>query len=546
MTVKRKMMFLSLALIVLFAVIGSLQYRAVGEVADEWEMLQTAAIKKQSYLLEIVSQFGYGGCIHNFKNHVLRGDKKYVARFDNNKSKMDEAFAKYAKLSQTPEELKALKIAKGVAVQYEKAITISKTMHDKGSSPAEIDQVVKIDDGPAFQAFETLRSNMEKTAEEATTLMNSTLRSFYTLLFVMALCMALFFLLFFVVQSGVSRKVNALHKATEDIGRGDRVDAASIMGSDEFGAIGSSLVGMSRIIREVVDKMTGQADTLSSATKTLTTISEHVTNGTREAAGQTGDIAASAVEMSEGMNTVSMATQEAFTSVNYVSTAIEELLDSVGDEARQTQKAQEITNHAVSLAVSSSEKVNALGVAAAEITKVTEVITEISEQTNLLALNATIEAARAGDAGKGFAVVANEIKELAKQTAEATGEIKNNISSIQQSTNETVEEITRMSDVIREGDEVVTAIAQAVQEQSATSSEISQYVAKASEGIGEVTESVEHTSATTSNITETINNTSGVVEKLAGSGGELQHVLGSMSEQIVVLKDLIEKLQGEK
>jgi hypothetical protein len=38
------------------------------------------------------------------------------------------------------------------------------------------------------------------------------------------------------------------------------------------------------------------------------------------------------------------------------------------------------------------------------------------------ALNATIEAAWAGDAGKGFAVVAGEVKELASQTANATGE----------------------------------------------------------------------------------------------------------------------------
>jgi methyl-accepting chemotaxis protein len=69
-----------------------------------------------------------------------------------------------------------------------------------------------------------------------------------------------------------------------------------------------------------------------------------------------------------------------------------------------------------------------------EISKVTETITEISEQTNLLALNATIEAARAGEAGKGFAVVANEIKELAKQTSDATQEIKRKIESVQAST----------------------------------------------------------------------------------------------------------------
>ena len=55
-----------------------------------------------------------------------------------------------------------------------------------------------------------------------------------------------------------------------------------------------------------------------------------------------------------------------------------------------------------------------------EITKVINIINDISEQTQLLALNASIEAARAGEEGKGFSIVASEISKLANESQQAT------------------------------------------------------------------------------------------------------------------------------
>jgi methyl-accepting chemotaxis protein len=65
-------------------------------------------------------------------------------------------------------------------------------------------------------------------------------------------------------------------------------------------------------------------------------------------------------------------------------------------------------------------RLGAVGIALAQVAKVSGSIEAIAKQTNLLALNATIEAARAGAAGKGFAVVASEVKSLAEATRQAT------------------------------------------------------------------------------------------------------------------------------
>lgn len=81
--------------------------------------------------------------------------------------------------------------------------------------------------------------------------------------------------------------------------------------------------------------------------------------------------------------------------------------------------------------------------------KVVDLIAKIAGQTNLLALNATIEAARAGEQGRGFAVVASEVKNLSKQTSEATDTIRTQIAQLNASFADVLGSVSKSKETIQ-------------------------------------------------------------------------------------------------
>ncbi len=75
---------------------------------------------------------------------------------------------------------------------------------------------------------------------------------------------------------------------------------------------------------------------------------------------------------------------------------------------------------------------------------------------------------RAGEAGKGFAVVAGEVKELAQETAKATGDIVGQVQAIQEAVARASEEIAGIAEVVGRISDYQTTVAGAVEEQTAT------------------------------------------------------------------------------
>jgi len=189
-----------------------------------------------------------------------------------------------------------------------------------------------------------------------------------------------------------------------------------------------------------------------------------------------------------------------------------------------------ISEQATEQAHTISEQMQKLGHAAQEIGHVTETITNISAQTKLLALNATIEAARAGTAGKGFAVVANEIKELARQTAEATEDIKARITGIQNSTGVAVTEIGQITTVIKDVGTIVTSIAAAIEEQATVTRDVASNIAQASGGVHDANDRVSQTAQVSTSIAREIAGVNSAVAEIQQGGENVEASAADLSK----------------
>jgi methyl-accepting chemotaxis protein len=269
---------------------------------------------------------------------------------------------------------------------------------------------------------------------------------------------------------------------------------------DEIGLLSKAMQQMAVSLRETVKDITESIHVLSSSSVALSDNSRRMSRDSRETSEKAHTVAAAAEQMTSNVTSVAASMEQTATNLSNVSANTERMTGTIGEIAASSEKARRITDEATRQAVDITVQMNQLGQAACEIGKVTETITEISSQTNLLALNATIEAARAGSAGKGFAVVANEIKELARQTAEATEDIKARIEGVQTSASGGIAEIEKISKVISDVNQIVSAIALAIDEQASATKEIARNIGEASGGVKDVNVRVAEASQATREI----------------------------------------------
>jgi len=292
--------------------------------------------------------------------------------------------------------------------------------------------------------------------------------------------------------------------------------------TDELGELASASQTMSDNLRRLLGGISSGAHTLASAATELSAISRQTASGTASMADRAHSVAAAAEQASSNTLSIAAGMEQSSSNLSSVASATEQMSATVGDISANTGKARAISEQASGQAQTITDQMQRLGQAAQEIGHVTETITNISAQTNLLALNATIEAARAGSAGKGFAVVANEIKELARQTAEATEDIKARIAGIQGSTGSAISDIGQITAVIKDVGGIVASIAAAIEEQATVTRDVAGNIAQASVGVQEANERVSQTAEVSRSIARDIAGVNAAVTDIRLGGEQVQ------------------------
>ena len=153
---------------------------------------------------------------------------------------------------------------------------------------------------------------------------------------------------------------------------------------------------------------------------------------------------------------------------------IEQLSESISAIAAAASQQASLGGEAQRISAAGHEAVQELEGRTSSITSFADSINEIAGRTNLLALNATIEAARAGEVGRGFAVVAGEVKQLANQTASATGEIQSLAWSARQGAGVAQEALSEVAGSVEELAQAAQAIQLAVADQRDATAAIGQ------------------------------------------------------------------------
>ncbi|PSN76361.1 chemotaxis protein [filamentous cyanobacterium CCP4] len=326
------------------------------------------------------------------------------------------------------------------------------------------------------------------------------------------------------IKEGLQRSALQLLMDVDPVSQGNLTVRAQVT-EDEIGTLADSYNATIANLRKIVV----QVQEASRQVATTTDTSQASVRTLAESANQQATDILAAIDR----------VQEMATSVQLVATNAAKAEAAVLEAEQTVAQGDDAMNRTVNgimaireTVADTAKKVKRLGESSQKISNVVNLISGFAAQTNMLALNASIEASRAGEGGKGFAVVAEEVRELARQSAEATTEIETLVASIQAETNAVVTAMETGTEQVVTGTQLVDETRQSLNQITAVSRQISALVAAIADATVVQSQVSEVVSETMTSVATTATENSSAANQVADAFAQLRSVAQALQEEV--------------